>query len=612
MRGVHFLILLLSLSLIIDSSSAGWKFWKNKKDKDNKDEPVSPDAASSPETSSTTTTTTTTTTTAAPSSTTSSSGWKFWQKKKNDESSSTAAPKSTTTRATPTPKGRTTSATPASANKGIASAADPALAIGVGSVGGKIREDANNQPRKLNPGEPNKPSRPGTHKDWAADFAGAERGGPPPKVPAQAPDAHAGSRPASVPGTPAAAVTHQQSTPAPGDKRPLPAKPVTAQSSTTHRPTLAPVSIAKPTLAPVAPSSTAKPTGTRTWADVAGGGKSPSSTPTKPAHGPFEYPHPGNKPGDQPTTAKPSGLSPGAVVAAGGAAAAAGTIEANAGKSTYQMNPVYSKGIGVTDEDLEKLSEALFLRDVNNAYKYITLNLQKKTKSSNPKDEAPEPLLTVKPEALKIPTIERVLSIYDNYKLNTKENEVISPLQREEEKNLVDTFLSTNVMSHAMRFLADKGFVQKNHYVYHDILRQLWFNLYSRGGGLRTSTGFEHVFLTELKLGTEVSGLHNWIYFNAQELNKKLDYLGYIKKIDLGDKAAIVKLHMRYDGIDKPVTNIFVGTSPELEMALYTICFYARPDTLCPVSLGGTKFNIITHKFTYRSRAHIGSAYPNI
>lgn len=77
-------------------------------------------------------------------------------------------------------------------------------------------------------------------------------------------------------------------------------------------------------------------------------------------------------------------------------------------------------------------------------------------------------------------------------------------------------------------------------------------------------------------------------------------------------KASIVKVRSKYNGYDKPVTTIFVGTSPELEMALYTVCFYARPDGNCPVSLGGTKFDIVTHKFKYRGNDLVGTAYPEI
>lgn len=147
-------------------------------------------------------------------------------------------------------------------------------------------------------------------------------------------------------------------------------------------------------------------------------------------------------------------------------------------------------------------------------------------------------LLQVKPEALQIPTIQKVLSMYDNYKLDTREHEHINPAQREEESALIDTFLSTNVMSTAMRFLADKGFLRNNVADQKEVLMTIWFNSYPRSGHMAGSSGFEHVFLSELQLGTEPSGLHSWIYFNAEEVNKRLNYLGYIKKINLGDVSS--------------------------------------------------------------------------
>ena len=53
------------------------------------------------------------------------------------------------------------------------------------------------------------------------------------------------------------------------------------------------------------------------------------------------------------------------------------------------------------------------------------------------------------------------------------------------------------------------------------------------------------------------------------------------------------------DDVVKPNTTMLVGTPPELEMALYTICYYARPNDLCTVSLAGTRFNLYTHAFRY-------------
>lgn len=518
--------------------------------------------------------------------------------------------------------------------------------MGVGTTGTDVKNNA--RPQRPNPGtevgqdRPNtRPSQPASdgkgYRDWALDLTGAgdpARPGSKPSGPAGIPQGQAtpgtpsgstprpnpgqvrpGSAGAAVqPGAIAGAATgHGPSTVAPGPvhKAPVPVIPapgsgqrppvtVVAPGQSTQAPTAGPrAGQLTPTSAPgqvlpVAPGSvssgaTQKPPGGKTWAEVAGSGSKPAT------------PSPAPRPA-QPEPARPG---PGAIAA--GAATAAGSPT-----KIYSTNPTYSKGNRVTDEDLEKLCEALFTRDTNNAWRHITINLQKKTSSGSPVDEAPQPLLTVNPAALQIPTIDKVLKLYDNYQLDTRTNEYISPAQRNEESQLVDTFLSTNVMSAAMRFLADKSFVRKDYYEYKDVLRRLWFTLYSRGEGKIGSAGFEHVFLTELKLGTEVSGLHNWIYFNAEEVKRRADYLGYMKKLDLGNKAAILKLHAKFNGYDKPVTSMFIGTSPELEMAIYTVCFFARPDQTCPVSLGGTKFNIMTHKFRYRGKDLIGSAYPEI
>lgn len=154
-------------------------------------------------------------------------------------------------------------------------------------------------------------------------------------------------------------------------------------------------------------------------------------------------------------------------------------------------------------------------------------------------------LFTVNPDVLKIATVQKLIAIYDNYNPDQRVSEYIGPAQRQEESILVDTFLSTNVMSTAMRFLADKEVIRKDYYDYKDTLRRLWFNLYSRGEGKIGSTGFEHVFAHEEKLDgtkTEIAGLHNWIYFSAEEKKGKVNYLGYMKKVDLGSVSIPLSL----------------------------------------------------------------------
>lgn len=77
-------------------------------------------------------------------------------------------------------------------------------------------------------------------------------------------------------------------------------------------------------------------------------------------------------------------------------------------------------------------------------------------------------------------------------------------------------------------------------------------------------------------------------------------------------KGAIVKHHFTFNGLDKPVGSMFIGTSPEFEMALYTTCFLLRPDGICPMKLGGNKFIIRTFSYRYKRKQMIGSAFPEI
>lgn len=71
-------------------------------------------------------------------------------------------------------------------------------------------------------------------------------------------------------------------------------------------------------------------------------------------------------------------------------------------------------------------------------------------------------------------------------------------------------------------------------------------------------------------------------------------------------------MHFNQQGVDKPVDSMFIGTSPELEIAVYTLCYVTRVDNDCKLKLGNNDVNIITHNFRYRSKNYIGSAFPQI
>lgn len=145
----------------------------------------------------------------------------------------------------------------------------------------------------------------------------------------------------------------------------------------------------------------------------------------------------------------------------------------------------------------------------------------------------------MKPEAYEIPTVKSVLALHDNYEMDVKTKETVTPEERREETELLDRFLETDVFKAAMKFLVDKGFIPNDEYEFKDTLRRIWFSQFQRVEGEPSSSGFEAVFLAE-KLDSYMIGPQNWIYFARQEAQKNVDYRGYIKDVKLADVSVLV------------------------------------------------------------------------
>lgn len=81
------------------------------------------------------------------------------------------------------------------------------------------------------------------------------------------------------------------------------------------------------------------------------------------------------------------------------------------------------------------------------------------------------------------------------------------------------------------------GVVTADTKTHFDLLKTIWFTLYSRIPGKVGSSAFEHVFMNEIKNNT-IGGLHNWIWFYHKEsepgVKHSIDYQGYIKSLSLG------------------------------------------------------------------------------
>ena len=77
-------------------------------------------------------------------------------------------------------------------------------------------------------------------------------------------------------------------------------------------------------------------------------------------------------------------------------------------------------------------------------------------------------------------------------------------------------------------------------------------------------------------------------------------------------QGAPIELSFTWDDLRKPISSIFIGASPEFEMAALSVCFLVRPDKLCPVSLAGQKVKIQTYRQAVDGKQVIGSAYFDV
>ena len=98
-------------------------------------------------------------------------------------------------------------------------------------------------------------------------------------------------------------------------------------------------------------------------------------------------------------------------------------------------------------------------------------------------------------------------------------------------------------MSTAMDWLADYGFIDPDDFERKDVLRRIWFTMFSG-----STCGFERVFASE-NYGTAIIGAQDWLYFENQESLGRIDYMGYLDKLDLGNTSSLLKLNFQMDGI---------------------------------------------------------------
>lgn len=273
--------------------------------------------------------------------------------------------------------------------------------------------------------------------------------------------------------------------------------------------------------------------------------------------------------------------------------------------------------IDVTEEELFELTEQMLDEDANNCARYFWYNLQERRQGEE--DVCDEPLFqNIDEEMFEIETIKKLIALHDNYEPVVSEEEDVTREERQEEFDFLDACVDTRVMEIAHQFLVSKGILSSEDKVHFKrILHRMWFALYPRAHRVKGSCAFEHVFLGEVKRG-KVSGFHNWLFFLQEERKGDLNYYGFNKAFGFGKNSSgqrnggILKTVFEWENSIKPVSSIFIGLSPELELALYTLCVLMKPNDALTVSLGGKKIDIQTNTFRYREKKYLGTAFPDI
>jgi poly(U)-specific endoribonuclease len=246
------------------------------------------------------------------------------------------------------------------------------------------------------------------------------------------------------------------------------------------------------------------------------------------------------------------------------------------------------------------------------------LNVQRGKKPYNKTDTAPDPLFTsINKSVWTRPTYSAFHKLLDNYKFETGGTEIISGEHKTEIQQFLACIMATGPMQfcHAYCHAKNPNVIPKDSQEFTKLLHKIWFDLYRRDGHA-DSSGFEHVFVGEVQDG-QVSGFHNWIQFALQEEKGALDYRGYIKPKSSSDAMAdsndhLLTLQFQWNGVEKFVGTSFIGTSPEFEFALYTMCFLVgEQDNQIELHTGTDSFGVLI-KCYKMAHDKIGTTYPEV
>ncbi|NXB17988.1 ENDUC protein, partial [Rhagologus leucostigma] len=192
----------------------------------------------------------------------------------------------------------------------------------------------------------------------------------------------------------------------------------------------------------------------------------------------------------------------------------------------------------------------------------------------------------VSPELLARPTFSRLLALLDNYEPRTGQDETETAEEQQEQREFLDAALDTPVLALLERFVLSKG-------------------------GAALSLWCPHVTWAPGRAVTAVPlGCHPKPRWSLHGRGVPLSVPSVTPPCppQWTGFPDVLSLQFRWDGHPKPRGSLLVGSSPEFDLALFTLCFLARPDRQCHISLGGEAATIQT--YTWDKQRLVASAYP--
>ncbi|CDW59826.1 poly(U) specific endoribonuclease [Trichuris trichiura] len=269
----------------------------------------------------------------------------------------------------------------------------------------------------------------------------------------------------------------------------------------------------------------------------------------------------------------------------------------------------------VTDEEIDELVKKMRQADINRASKEdIKLNYQNLTTMEEDIDKAPKPLFArINQSLFHSPTYAALINLHNVFNRMEEASERLDDEDRIKIETFLDAVAETDVYQLMKSFLQKKGLMPKRTPRFNKVFFKMWFKLYDSDDAKKSSSGFEHVFLGEWKtplnasLPAIVDGMHNWVRYFLLEKTGEINYKGYIEKVD----NLLVTIKYDWGKYKKAIGSFLVGTSPEFEISLYTLCMLAKPNIgNCRFHIDGQTMYVLSFKF--RDDPAVITTYPTL